>query len=116
RGVSVVFARDVVGQEDPVSVVVLLRHVVVLRNIYIIALLCVVLNYSWPVNMSSRRRERVMEACSVRSPHGQGLGQGAPPRSILSGREEAGVPEPRCDQALPNRPAVWPVSRRRCRG
>src|SRR5439155_21585280 len=64
-------ARDIVGQEDPVSVVAFQGHVVAHRNSYIIALLWVVRKYSWPVNMSSRRRERVMEACSVRSPLGK---------------------------------------------
>src|SRR2546425_3973895 len=46
---------------------------------------------------------------------GQGLGQGPEARSILPRREEAVVPQPRRDQAVPNRSPIWPLRSGRCR-
>src|SRR6266581_1538513 len=75
----------------------------------------------------ARKRPRLFQGCAGPGQHvkpvvervysgpvasfhdGQGLGQGAETRSILSSREETVVPEPRGDQAVADRPAIWLV-------
>src|SRR5207302_9382629 len=70
-----------------------------------------------PVNMLSRQPKKgLWRPAGIVPPDGQGLGQGPPPRSILSGREEAGVPQPGGDQAVADRPSDRPVPSGRRRG
>ena len=53
--------------------------------------------------MLSRRPEKgLLRDVGIVLLDGEGLGQGPEARSILPGREEAVVPQPRRDQAIPD--------------
>src|SRR6058998_1828980 len=68
------------------------------------------------VNMLSRQPEKgLLRDAGIVPLDGQGLDQGPKARSVLSRREEAVVPQPGRDQAVPDRPPVWPVRGGRCR-
>src|SRR3989442_2697382 len=83
---------DIVRQQDPFPLVSLDRHQGLDGYSYIIAFPWEGRNYSQPVNMLSRRWKGLMEHGPLHSDDGQGVGQGAQTRSILSGGEEAVVP------------------------